>query len=74
MEQKEFQRRCEEVFDTQEDEEYYSIDITPEGEVVINMSEINETGQFIIFDYIPDMTNRPEALDYLLGARNDFND
>ena len=31
-------------------------------------------GDTVIFDYEPDMTDRPEALDYLMGKRDDFND
>jgi hypothetical protein len=38
------------------------------------MSERDQDGEEISFTYEPDMSERPESLDYLLGNRNDFND
>jgi hypothetical protein len=39
------------------------------------MQEMDEDGNISsIFDYEPDMTERPEALAYLMGDRDDFND
>lgn len=75
--QEEFEKRCEEVFDTQEDEEYYGIRIEDDGQVCIEMGETGtkaEGFKWVYFDYKPDMTERPEALDYLMGKRDDFND
>lgn len=69
MEQKEFNKRCEKVFDIAENEQCYGITVDPSGQVVIKMSQDD-----LIFDYLPDMSERPQALDYLLGRRNDFND
>ena len=70
------ERFCE-VFNSQEGDEVFSIEAMFNNdklvEVFINMGEIDD-GQFYIFDYKPDMTDRPEALAYLLGLREDFND
>lgn len=74
MTQQEFNKRCNDVFDTQEGEEYYSIHIVENKYVVINMSETDNKGNMVVFDYCPNMIERPQALDYLLGKRDDFND
>lgn len=77
LSQEDFQKRCEEVFDTQDGEEYYGIRIEDDGQIYI---EVGETGTkeegfaWVYFDYKPDMTDRPEALAYLMGDRDDFND
>ncbi len=70
----ELNKRASEVFDLQEGDIIY--DVTVENDnVTIEMSEIDQhSGRDIIFDYKPDMTERPEALDYLLGNRDNFND
>ena len=70
MEQTELNRRADEVF------------CLDEGDVVISVSgDINATRVRIYnensgleWDLLPDMSDRPQALDYLLGKRNDFND
>lgn len=77
LEQDEFEKRCDEVFDTQLGEEYYGIRIEDDGQVYIEMGETGtkaEQFRWVYFDYKPDMTDRPEALDYLMGKRDDFND
>lgn len=77
LEQDEFEKRCKEVFETQDGEEYYGIRIEDDGQVYIEMGEVGtkaEGFQWVCFDYKPDMTERPEALDYLMGKRDDFND
>lgn len=70
----ELNKRASEVFELQEGDIIY--DVTVENDnVIIEMSEIDQySGRDIIFDYKPDMTERPEALDYLLGNRDNFND
>lgn len=70
----ELNKRASEVFDLQEGDIIY--DVTVENDnVTIEMSEVDQdSGRDIIFDYKPNMTERPEALDYLLGNRDDFND
>ena len=73
LKQEELQKRCEEVFEAREGDEYYNI--TVDGDKVsIYMREIDENGDNVNFVYEPNMTERPEALAYLLGQRNDFND
>lgn len=69
----ELNKRAEEVFELQEGDYIYSVDVV-NGEVLVYMEEVDEKGNIYVFDYKPDMTERPEALDYLLGLRNDFND
>jgi len=77
LNQEEFEKRCDEVFDTKLGEEYYGIRIEDDGRVCIEMGETGtkeEQFAWVYFDYEPDMTERPEALDYLMGKRDDFND
>lgn len=69
----ELNKRAEEVFDLQEGDYIYDVKVKND-EVLVNMEEVDEKGNIYVFDYKPDMTERPEALDYLLGLRNDFND
>lgn len=71
MNQKQFNERCHKVFLGNAEDEYYSIDLVGE-EVVIQMSE--QEDNCCVFNYKPDMSDRPEALVYLLGQRNNFND
>lgn len=71
--QEEFNKRCNEVFLSQEGDYYYSIEVKGDR-VIINMEEETIDGDTVVFDYEPDMTERPEALAYLLGERDDFND
>ena len=71
----ELNRRCDEVFDMQEGDFVWSIRVNGEGQLLVEMEELDEKGNSSgIFDYEPDMTERPEALAYLMGDRNDFND
>ena len=77
LSQEEFEKRCDEVFCTQVGEEYYGIRIEDDGRVCVEMGETGtkeEQFRWVYFDYEPDMTERPEALDYLMGKRDDFND
>ena len=74
MTQQEFQKRCEDVFVAQVGDEFYSIEIDKWNNVSIDMSEIDEKGNRIALYYTPNMEERPQALDYLLGKRDDFND
>ncbi len=70
----EINRRCSEVFDMQEDDFVWGIYLD-DGQLLVEMEEINEEGESSgIFNYEPDMTERPEALAYLMGERDDFND
>jgi len=70
---KEIQERCEKVFVAEEDDFFYDI-IIEDGRVKIPMGTIDEDGYPYSFVFEPNMSERPEALAYLLGERNDFND
>ena len=70
----ELNKRAGEVFELQEDDYIWSVEIMGNGTVLVNMEEVTQDGDTVIFDYKPDMTERPEALDYLMGRRDDFND
>jgi len=70
----ELNKRASEVFELQENDYIWSVEITKNGTVLVNMEEVTQDGDTVIFDYKPDMTERPEALDYLMGKRDDFND
>jgi len=69
----ELNKRCAEVFELQEGDYIWDVEVI-DGQVYVNMEEVTEKGDTVIFDYKPDMSERPEALDYLLGKRDDFND
>jgi hypothetical protein len=70
----EINRRCSEVFDMQEDDFVWGIYLDND-QLLIEMEEINEEGESSgIFNYEPNMEERPEALAYLMGERDDFND
>jgi hypothetical protein len=66
----ELQKRAEEVF------------LLDEGDLIISVDGENDSTRVRMFneisglewDLCPDMTDRPEALAYLKGERNDFND
>lgn len=70
---KEIQKRCEKVFAAEEGDIFYNI-IVEDGRTEIPMDEIDEDGYPRSFIFEPNMSERPEALAYLLGERNDFND
>ena len=74
LDSKELNKRCEEVFELREDDYIYDVIVDDDNVVRVNMTELDQSGQFVIFDYLPDMTERSEALDYILGERDDFND
>lgn len=71
LSQEEFNRRCHEVFVSNEGDAYYTIDVDGD-ETVIQMAE--EPDLCATFDYMPNMIDRPHALGYLLGERDDFDD
>lgn len=75
MTQKEFNKRCNEVFESREGDEYYYVEeVFSDDRVSIAMSEVDEDGDRAVFFYEANMVERPEALAYLLGQRDDFND
>ncbi len=66
----ELQKRANKVFLLDEGDEVISVSGTKEA-TRVRMYNKNEG---LEWDLLPDMTERPEALDYLLGNREDFND
>lgn len=65
----ELNRRANEVFFFDEGDEIVSVE--GKGDYVIIKMQ-NKDG--FVFDYLPDMTGRPQALAYLKGERDDFDD
>ena len=64
------QERAEQVFDLDDDEFVVSV----EGENdCVRMRMFNEN-TCMEWYYLPDMTDRPQALAFLKGERDDFND
>ena len=75
LSQEELNKRAEEVFDLSIGDYIYDVIVEDDGSVRIPMRELSDVdGDYLDFDYLPDMTERPEALDYLMGKRDDFND
>ena len=75
LNQEELNKRAEEVFDLSIGDYVYDVFVEDDGSVRIPMRELsNLDGDYVDFDYKPDMTERPEALDYLMGKRDNFND
>lgn len=65
----ELNKRINEVFDMNEGEKCYGLFVEDNGTVRVCL----EDSEFV-FDYLPDMTERPEALQYLMGERDSFSD
>ena len=75
LNQEELNKRAGEVFDLKIGDYVYDVCVEDDGSVRIPMRELSDLdGDWVDFDYLPDMTERPEALEYLMGKRDDFND
>lgn len=74
LDQEELNKRADEVFDLRIGDYIYDVIIEDDSQVVIPMRELSDDGDYVDFKYKPDMTDRPEALDYLMGKRDNFND
>ena len=74
LNEEELNKRAKEVFELQEGDYIYDVTVNDDGRVLVNMEEVEHGGRIVNFDYEPDMKQRPEALAYLLGERDDFND
>ena len=70
----ELNKRAGEVFDLRIGDYVYDVCVEDDGSVRIPMQELSEDGEYVDFDYRPNMSDRQEALDYLLGKRDDFDD
>ena len=70
----ELNKRANEVFELQEGDYIWGLEFDDDGRAYVNIEESTKDGDSVIFVYEPDMTERPEALDYLMGKRDDFND
>lgn len=66
----ELNKRVNEVFDMNEGEKCYGLFVEDTGTVRVCL----EDSDLNVFDYLPDMTERPEALQYLMGERDSFSD
>lgn len=66
----ELNKRIDEVFFMNEGETCYDLFIEDNGTVRVCL----EDGESNIFDYLPNMSERPEALQYLMGERDTFSD
>lgn len=69
LNQEELDRRADEVFLLENDNHVFDFFVDDKG--ICHMLMTESGGEL---DYQPDMENRPQALSYLLGERNDFND
>ena len=75
LDQKELNKRAGEVFDLRIGDYVYDVCVEDDGSVRIPMRELSDLdGDWVDFDYLPDMTERQQALEYLMGKRDDFND
>lgn len=75
LNKEELNKRANEVFNLREKDEVYDVFVEDDGQVAVRMLEyIAWQDDYVDFKYLPDMTERPEALDYLMGKRDDFND
>ena len=66
----ELNKRIDEVFFMNEGETCYDLVIDDDGTVRVCL----EDSESNIFDYLPNMSERPEALQYLMGERDTFSD
>ena len=66
----ELQKRANEVFLLDEGDLVISVDGEKDSTRIKMYNEISG----LEWDFMPDMTERPEALAYLKGERGDFND
>ena len=75
LDQEELNKRTGEVFDLKIGDYVYDVCVEDDGSVRIPMRELSDLdGDWVDFDYLPDMKDRQEALEYLMGKRDDFND
>lgn len=74
LDNKELNRRADEVFVLEHGDHVFDL-YTENGEVFVDMQEESSAdGSPVNFTYKPNMKERPQALAYLLGERDDFND
>jgi hypothetical protein len=67
----ELNKRVNEVFMMNDGDKVYGVFEDKYGHIRVCIdNEIDQT----VWDYLPDMTERPEAKDYIMGRRNNFND
>jgi hypothetical protein len=67
----ELNKRVNEVFMMNDGDKVYWVFEDKYGHIRVCIeNEIDQT----VWDYLPDMTERPEAKGYIMGRRNNFND
>ena len=75
MTQLELNARANQVFDLLPGDFVYQVYIDDNNRFVMDMSEYDSFFKdHVCFKYFPDMSERPQALAYLMGEREDFND
>ena len=74
LDQEELNKRAGEVIDLRIGDYVYDVCVEDDGSVRIPMRELSEDGEYVDFDYRPNMSDRQEALEYLMGKRDDFDD
>lgn len=74
LNEEELNKRANEVFDLQEYDYVYNISVNDYGEMIVEIEELGHHGDAFVFEWTTDMSERPQALEYLLGTRDDFND
>lgn len=70
----ELNKRYQEVFMANKRDIVYDIRVRGDGQLEIDMDEATDKDTFEWIVYSPNMEERPQALAYLMGDRNDFND
>lgn len=70
----ELNKRYQEVFMANKRDIVYDIRVRGDGQLEIDMDEATDKDTFAWLVYCPNMEGRPQALAYLMGDRNDFND
>lgn len=67
----EMNKRCNEVFMMNDGDSVYGIFEDKYGQLRVCLENVVDEA---VWDYLPDMTERPQSKDYLMGRRDDFND
>lgn len=72
----ELNSRVEKVFDLKETEAVFNAFVEKGGQLVIVIEDCGADSEWdtITHEYRPNMKDRPQALAYIMGERNNFND
>ena len=73
--QEDFNKRCHKVFTLRQNSQFYSMYFDKDNCPRFIMDEyVRKFNKVMRFAFKPNMTERPQALAYLMGERSDFND